>query len=116
MAHAADYAPWLAVATLCAVGVAARVLAGALRRLVLLGCLPRPSQEHWLLGSLRQMLHPRQHLLLAAWAKELGSVFTFRILFTRVGALQSCPCQWRHRGCRDCQCAHIGLVMATQHQ
>ena len=87
MAHAADYAPWLAITVLCAVGVAASLLAGAFRRLVLLGALPHPSQEHWLLGSLRQMLHPRQHLILAAWAKELGSMFAFRILFTRVGAL-----------------------------
>ena len=103
MAHAADYAPWLAVATLCAVGFAARVLAGNLRRLVLLGDLPRPSQEHSLLGSLRQMLHPRQHLLLAAWAKELGSIFTFRILFTRVGALQ-----------RSCQAVSTGPTVAAE--
>ena len=49
------------------------------------------------------MLHPRQHLLLAAWAKELGSIYTFRILFTRVGALQN-SCQgvkWPHSGCRE---------------
>ena len=62
------------------------------------------------------MLHPRQHLLLAAWAAELGSVFTFRILLTRVGALQDFLCQWPLSSCRDCQRAHIGLVMATQHQ
>ena len=90
MVHAVDHAPWPAVAALCIVGVAASVLACAARRFVLLGALPRPSQEHWLLGSLRQMLHPRQHLMLAAWAKELGGIFTFRILFTRVGVTQSC--------------------------
>ena len=114
MAHAGDHAPWLAITALCAVGTAASVLAGAVRRLVLLGALPRPSQGHWLLGSLRQMLHPRQHLMLAAWAKELGGIFTFRVLFTRVGALQRPP---RPSDSTDCQSAQIGLTkrLSTEH-
>lgn len=84
MAHAAALPQWLGIAAIGVLGVVGAMLAGAARRFVLLGRLPRPSKEHWLLGSLRQMLHPRNHLVMSKWAKDLGGIYTFRILFTRV--------------------------------
>ena len=92
MDHAASIAPWIAVAACCVAGIACAMLAGAARRFVLLGRLPRRSKEHWLLGSLHQMLHPRQHLFLSAWAKELGGVYTFRVLFARASPTSLSTC------------------------
>ena len=84
MAHAAALPPWLGIAAIGILGVVGAMLAGSARRFVLLGRLPRPSKEHWFLGSLRQMLHPRNHLVMSNWAKDIGGIYTFRILFTRV--------------------------------
>jgi hypothetical protein len=91
MAHAAALPQWLGIAAIGVLGVVGAMLAGAARRFVLLGRLPRPSKEHWLIGSLRQMLHPRNHLVMSKWAKDLGGIYTFRILFTRV---LSCLLPW----------------------
>lgn len=62
----------------------AKHVLGWARRAVLLRSPPSVRDQHFLLGATFEMLKPDQHMSMRAWAKQLGGIYTFRLLHTHV--------------------------------
>jgi hypothetical protein len=66
------------------VAYCASFLLGYARRAVLLSRLPHPGSQPAIMGSTAEMLKPDQHLTLRKWGRELGGIYTFRLMLAHV--------------------------------